>query len=87
MCNKDQGSQFTNATFTGVLSKMKFPSAWTARGAWRDNVFVDRLWRSVEFLRAYDTASEGGSIGRCLEFYNPESQHPSVNVVEENRFC
>jgi putative transposase len=62
------------------------------KGAWRDNVFVERLWRSVKYeevyLRAYETASEArASIGRYLDFYNPASQHPSVYVVEENRFC
>ena len=52
------------------------------RGAWRDNVFVERLWRSVKYeevyLRAYDSVAEARtSIGRYFDFYNPASSHPS----------
>jgi putative transposase len=62
------------------------------KGAWRDNVFVERLWRSVKYeevyLRAYDNVSAArASIGHYLDFYNHASEHPSVYVVEENRFC
>ena len=90
--NTDQGSQFTGAAFTGMLIKNGIAISMDGKGAWRDNVFVERLWRSVKYeevyLRAYDTASEArASIGRYLDFYNPASQHPSVYVVEENRFC
>jgi putative transposase len=90
--NTDQGSQFTGAVFTGVLIENGIAISMDGKGAWRDNVFVERLWRSVKYeevyLRAYETASEArASIGRYLDFYNPASQHPSVYVVEENRFC
>jgi putative transposase len=83
--NTDQGSQFTGAAFTGVLAN-------NGIGAWRDNVFVERLWRSVKYeevyLRAYDSVSEArASIGRYLDFYNDASQHPSIYVIEEKRFC
>lgn len=62
------------------------------KGAWRDNVFVERLWRTVKYeevyLKAYDSAGAArASIGRYLEFYNPASQHPSVYVIEEKKFC
>ena len=62
------------------------------KGAWRDNVFVERLWRSVKYeevyLRAYDSVSEArASIGRYLDFYNPASEHPSGYVIDEKRFC
>jgi putative transposase len=55
-------------------------------------VFVERLWRSVKYeevyLHAYDSVSEArASIGRYFEFYKRASQHPSVYVIEENRFC
>src|SRR5215467_14193365 len=58
----------------------------------RDNVFVERLWRSVKYeevyLRAYDSVSEARtSIGRYLDFYNPASQHPSGYVVEGKKLC
>ena len=62
------------------------------KGAWRDNVFVERLWRSIKYeevyLHAYDSVSEArNSIGRYLDFYNDASQHPSVDVIEEKRLC
>jgi putative transposase len=90
--NTDQGSQFTGAAFTGVLADNAIAISMDGKGAWRDNVFVERLWRSVKYeevyLRAYDSVSEARtSIGRYLDFYNPALQHPSVYVVEENRFC
>jgi putative transposase len=90
--NTDQGSQFTGAVFTGVLIKNEIAISMDGKGAWRDNVFVERLWRSIKYeevyLHAYDSVSEArSSSGRYLDFYNPASQHPSVYVVEENRFC
>jgi len=90
--NTDQGSQFTGAAFTGALTDNGIAISMDGKGAWRDNVFVERLWRSVKYeevyLRAYDSVSEArASIGRYLNFYNPALQHPSVYVVEENRFC
>ena len=47
--NTDQGSQFTGAAFTGVLIKNEIAVSMDGRGAWRDNVFVERLWRSVKY--------------------------------------
>ena len=90
--NTDQGSQFTGAAFTGVLIKNGIAISMDGRGAWRDNVFVERLWRSVKYeevyLKAYDSVSEArASIGRYLDFYNRASQHPSVYVIEERRLC
>lgn len=56
--NTDQGSQFTSGAFTGLLSKNTIAISMDGRGAWRDNVFVERLWRSVKYeevyLKAYD---------------------------------
>ena len=90
--NTDQGSQFTGAAFIGVLIKNGIAISMNGRGAWRDNVFVERLWRSVKYeevyLKAYDSVSEArASIGRYLDFYNRASQHPSVYVIEEKRLC
>jgi len=90
--NTDQGSQFTGVAFTGVLADNRIAISMDGKGAWRDNVFVERLWRSVKYeevyLRAYDSVGDArASIGRYLGFYNPALQHPSVYVVEENRFC
>jgi putative transposase len=82
--NTDQGSQFTGAAFTGVLIKNEIAISMDGKGAWRDNVFVERLWRSVKYeevyLRAYDTASEArASIGRYLDFYNRRRPHSSLD--------
>jgi putative transposase len=89
--NTDQGSQFTGAAFTSVLANNDIAISMDGKGAWRDNVFVERLWRSVKYeevyLRAYSVGEARASIGRYLEFYNPASQHPSGYVVEEKRFC
>jgi hypothetical protein len=90
--NTDQGSQFTGSAFTSVLIKNGIAISMDGKGAWRDNVFVERLWRSVKYeevyLRAYDSVSEArASISRYLDFYNPASQHPSGYVVEEKRLC
>ncbi|WFU19431.1 IS3 family transposase [Bradyrhizobium sp. CB3481] len=81
--NTDQGSQFTGAAFTGVLADNGIAISMDGKGAWRDNVFVERLWRSVKYeevyLRAYETVGEArSSIGRYLDFYNCASEHPSV---------
>ena len=60
--NTDQGSQFTGSAFTGVLANNGIAISMDGKGAWRDNVFVERLWRSVKYeevcLRAYDSVSE-----------------------------
>jgi putative transposase len=82
--NTDQGSQFTGAAFTGVLIKNGIAISMDGKGAWRDNVFVERLWRSVKYeevyLRAYDTAPEArASIGRYLDFYNRRRPHSSLD--------
>ena len=82
--NTDQGSQFTGAAFTGVLIENGIAISMDGKGAWRDNVFVERLWRSVKYeevyLRAYDTASEArASIGRYLHFYNCRRPHSSLD--------
>ena len=60
--NTDQGSQFTGSAFTGVLATNGIAISMDGKGAWRDNVFVERLWRSVKYeevyLRAYESVSE-----------------------------
>jgi putative transposase len=82
--NTDQGSQFTGAAFTGVLIKNKIAISMDGKGAWRDNVFVERLWRTVKYeevyLHAYDSVSEArASIGRYLDFYNGRRPHSSLD--------
>ena len=82
--NTDQGSQFTGAAFTGALANNKIAISMDGKGAWRDNVFVERLWRSVKYeevyLRAYDSVSEArASIGRYFDFYNGRRPHSSLD--------
>jgi len=81
--NTDQGSQFTSIDFTGLLLGNKIDISMDGKGAWRDNVFVERLWRSVKYeevyLRAYDSVGEArDSIGRYLDFYNRKRPHSSL---------
>ena len=82
--NTDQGSQFTGQTFTGALAGNGVAISMDGKGAWRDNVFVERLWRSVKYeevyLRAYDSVSEArASIGRYFDFYNGRRPHASLD--------
>jgi putative transposase len=82
--NTDQGSQFTGAAFTGVLAEHGIRISMDGKGAWRDNVFVERLWRSVKYeevyLRAYDSVSDARqSIGRYLDLYNRRRPHSSLD--------
>ena len=82
--NTDQGSQFTGVAFTSVLSNHGIAISMDGKGAWRDNVFVERLWRSVKYeevyLRAYSAVSDArASIGRYLDFYNRRRPHASLD--------
>jgi len=88
--NTDQGSQFTSAVFTGVLLDNAIAISMDGKGAWRDNVFVERLWRSVKYeevyLRAYDSVGEArASIGRYLDFYNRKRPHSSLDARTPDR--
>jgi putative transposase len=82
--NTDQGSQFTSIDFTAVLKKAEIAISMDGKGAWRDNVFVERLWRSIKYeevyLHAYKTVSEArAAIGRYLNFYNTRRPHSSLD--------
>jgi putative transposase len=82
--NTDQGSQFTSTAFTEVLQKNQIAISMDGKGAWRDNVFVERLWRSIKYeevyLKAYDSVSEArASIGHYLTFYNSRRPHSSLD--------
>jgi putative transposase len=88
--NTDQGSQFTGAGFTGVLADNGIAISMDGKGAWRDNVFVERLWRSVKYeevyLRAYDSVGEARtSIARYLDFYNSRRPHSSLDGATPDR--
>jgi putative transposase len=83
--NSDQGSQFTSNDFTSLLLKHGIQISMDGKGAWRDNIFVERLWRSVKYeevyLKAYDSVSEARVlIGRYIEdFYNRKRPHSSLD--------
>ena len=78
--NTDQGSQFTSLAFTNRLKEEGIAISMDGRGCWRDNVFVERLWRSVKYeevyLRAYETVSQArAGIGKYLDFFNASRPH------------
>jgi putative transposase len=82
--NTDQGSQFTCEAFTDVLHKHEIKISMDGKGAWRDNVFIERLWRTVKYeevyLRAYDSVSDArASLGRYLDLYNRRRPHSSLD--------
>src|SRR4051794_13887597 len=82
--NTDQGSQFTSTAFTGQLIDNAIAISMDGRGAWWDNVFVERLWRSVKYeeiyLRAYDTVAEArNSLASYFSFYNSRRPHSSLD--------
>ena len=83
--NTDQGSQFTSAAFAGLLLENAIAVSMDGRGAWRDNVFVERLWRSVKYeevyLRAYDSVGEArASLSRYFIFNNTKRPHSSLDA-------
>ena len=78
--NTDQGSQFTSMAFTGALKDHGICISMDGKGAWRDNVFIERLWRSVKYeevyLHAYETVSDSrNGIGRYFDLYNQRRPH------------
>lgn len=78
--NTEQGSQFTGADFTDVLTAHRIAISMDGRGQWRDNVFVERLWKSVKYeevyLKAYDSVSAARTgIGAYIDFYNARRPH------------
>jgi putative transposase len=81
--NTDQGSQFTSEEFTQVLKDNDIKISMDGKGRWVDNVFVERLWRSVKYeevyLKAYDTVADAKqSLGKYFDFYNTTRRHQSL---------
>ena len=82
--NIDQGSQFTSMEFTELLKEKGVAISMDGRGCWRDNVFVERLWKSIKYeevyLHAYDSVSEAKSgLERYLTFYNHQRPHSKLD--------
>ena len=81
--NTDQGSQFTSDDFTGTLKRHEITISMDGKGRYMDNIFVERLWRSLKYeevyLNAYASVAEAkAGIGAWLGFYNEERQHQSL---------
>jgi len=81
--NTDQGSQFTCDDFISVLKKAEIKISMDGKGRWIDNVFIERLWRSVKYeevyLKAYDSVSDArSSLGKYFVFYNSERRHQNL---------
>jgi putative transposase len=81
--NTDQGSQFTSVEFLNVLRRRQIEISMDGRGCWRDNVFVERLWRSVKYekvyLHAYETVSDvRAGLTSYFEFFNTRRPHKAL---------
>ena len=81
--NSDQGCQFTSDSFTRLLKEAGVAISMDGKGSWIDNIFIERLWRSLKweevYLKAYDSVRDAKlSIGRWFEFYNKERRHQSL---------
>jgi len=81
--NTDQGSQFTSFAFTNTLNDAGIRISMDGRGRWMDNVFIERLWRSLKyecvFLNAFETGSEArAGIGRWIGYYNADRPHSAL---------
>lgn len=82
--NTDQGAQFTSDAFTGTLKAAGIQISMDGKGRWVDNVFVERLWRSLKYeevyLKAYESVTEARQgIGAYFQFYNAERRHQGLN--------
>lgn len=89
--NTDQGSQFTSDAFTGCLFREGIKISMDGRGRWMDNVFVERLWRSLKYEEVYLNAYENGSearigIGDWIAFYNSVRPHSSLGGETPDNF-
>ncbi len=81
---KDQGSQFTSMAVTDVLKNAGIKISMDGKGAWRDNVFVERLWRTIKYeevyLHAYENVPQArAAIGKYLTFYNEKRPRSSLD--------
>jgi putative transposase len=101
--NTDQGSQFTCGTFTGILQQHGVRISMDGKGSYNDNLFIERLWRSVKYEEVYLKAYQDGrdarvELGRYFRFYNTERPHQALDyrtpaevftstLVEATRRC
>ena len=97
--NTDRGKPVREGAFTGLLRDNGIAISMDGKGSWKDNVFVERLWKSVKcpappapsskvYLKAYETVSEARrSIGEYLEFFNCQRPHSSFGRMTPDQFC
>ena len=81
--NTDQGSQFTSAAFTGTLLEAGVRVSMDGRGRWMDNVFIERVWRSLKYEEVYlkgyaDGREAKAGIGEYFAFYNEQRLHQAL---------
>ncbi len=89
--NTDQGAQFTSEPFTSALKDRGIKVSMDGKGRWVDNVFIERLWRSLKYeevyLHAYEDASEARlGIGRYMDFYNHDRPHQALGYQTPDSF-
>lgn len=89
--NSDQGSQYTSDSFTDVLKANGIRISMDGKGAWRDNVFVERLWRSVKYEEVYLNAYESMQhakrrLSNWIDFYNRERKHQTFKTTPNQRY-
>jgi putative transposase len=89
--NTDQGSQFTSEAFTDELKKREVKISMDGKGRWVDNVFIERLWRSVKYEEVYLHAYENipharDNLKRYFEFYNTKRRHQTLDCTPDNEY-
>ena len=83
ICNTDQGAQFTSEAFTGLLEQHRIRISMDGKGSYNDNLFIERLWRTVKYEEVYLKAYQDGrdaraSLGDYFRFYNTERPHQAL---------
>ena len=83
ICNTDQGAQFTSEAFTGLLEQHRIRISMDGKGIYNDNLFIERLWRTVKYEEVYLKAYQDGrdartSLGDYFRFYNTERPHQAL---------
>ena len=86
-----ESAQFTSFEFTQLLKGNHITISMDCRGCWRDNVFVERLWKSIKYeevyVRSYDTVSQArDGIGRYLNFYNTRRPHGALDAMTPDEY-
>jgi putative transposase len=91
ICNTDQGSQFTSSLWIDELKANGIKISMAGKGRWMDNVFIERLWRSLKYecvyLNAFDDLKDAkAKLNTWIEYYNHERPHSSLNDQTPNEF-